>query len=437
MVWKHYQPIPEGRIISTSLLYHTQGIRGFKHVRFKYHDGIVEEEIARRDFECPHCHGSSVSVYKRGTRVVTALPFGSKPLWLKFGVHTIYCHDCKRQTSERIPFLSTPKSRITRQLERTLVEYRSSMSILAMVNYFGVRWHTIRDVLLRFLSKEYEKVSLEGVTSIGIDEIMVGHAPSGLQAYKTIVRDLATGAVLWVGDGKGLDALEGFAKRLARSKAEIKYVTMDLGQVFTSWAKLHLPKATVVYDHFHVVKLMNDALDKVRRQVMSDLDEEERKGLKRQRFLLLRNMEDLPAAAAKHLEAIRGISQDLGAAHMMKEDLRAIYRTCQNGTQAILQLGIWAANMFRIGLRELKRVARTVLEHMEGIAAFWDTRLTNSHMEGFNSKLRGRVKMANGYRDEKFFKLKIYDLPDSKIIDLTHLPNNEIRRAIIFPHSTC
>jgi len=423
--------------MSTSLLYHTQGIRGFKHVKFRYHDGIVEEEIIREDFRCPHCHGCDVSIYKRGTRVVTALPYGSKPLWLKFDVHTIYCHDCHRQTPEQIPFLSTPKSRITRQLERTLVEYRSSMSILAMVTYFGVRWHTIRDILVRFLEREYDKICLDSVTAIGIDEIMVGHTPSGSMDYKTIVRDLTTGAVLWVGDGKGVEALDGFAKRLAKSKAEIKYVTMDMGHAFTSWVKMHLHNATVVYDHFHVVKLMNDALDKVRRQVMADMDAEERKGLKNQRFLLLCNEEELSAAASEHLKTIRMISKDLGAAHMMKENLRSIYRTCQDGTQAILQLGIWADNMIKLGIKELKRVAHTVMEHIEGISAFWDTRLTNSHMEGFNSKLRGMVKMANGYRDEKYFKLKIYDLPDNKIIDLARFPNSEIRRAIIFPNSTC
>ena len=104
---------------------------------------------------------------------------------------------------------------------------------------------------------------------------------------------------------------------------------MDLGQTFTSWAKANLPGATIIYDHFHVVKLVNDGLDKVRRSTMGKLEEEQRKSIKKQRYLFLRNAEDLAPAAKEHLETIKSISGDLGTMHTMKEDLRAIYSTTE------------------------------------------------------------------------------------------------------------
>jgi len=424
--------------MSTSILYHTQGIRDFNHVSFHYHDGVVEERIVRKYHSCPLCGSTKVSVYKRGTRVVTGLPLGNKALWFVFDVHNIYCQRCKKQTAEKIPFLKTPKSRITKLLENIIIEYHSCMSILAISQYFGVRWNTIKDVQLRYLRKEYSDVSCKGVTAIGIDEIMVGHTPSGGQRYMTIVRNLHSGEVLWVGDGKGVEALSGFNKRLQKSKAEIQYITMDLGQAFTSWAKEHVPRATIIYDHFHVIKLVNDGVDKVRRKTMDSLEDEQKKCIKKQRYLFLRNVEDLNPAAKEHLESIKSIAGDLCKMHTMKEDLRAIYSVAENALDAKAQLLQWISCARTSSTDELTRISNTIESHLEGIMAFWDNRMSNSHMEGFNSKLRGLIKMANGYTDDEFFKLKIYDLPDQKIVDLTcpQSERNEYRRKMIYGEST-
>ena len=424
--------------MSTTILYHTQGIRDFKHVGYRFHDGIVEQTIERKEHRCTLCGSHHVSTYKRGTRIVTGLPIGSKGLWLKFDVHDLYCHDCGGRASEQFSFLSTPKSRITKLLERTVVEYHSCMSTLAIARHFGLRWHTIRGVQLRYLQKEYSHVSCKGVTAIGVDEIMVGHTPSGGQRYLTIVRDLHEGTVLWVGDGKGEEALKGFEKRLRKSKAKIEYVTMDLGHPFASWVKKNLPDATIIYDHFHVIKIMNEAVDKVRRRVMAQMEDTEKKSLKRQRYLFLRNASDLTPEAKAHLENIKGISADLGAMHTMKEDLRAIYSAVVTGSDAKMQLRQWISCAGMHEVPEMSQVAKCATRHLDGIVAFWDTRLTNSHMEGFNSKLRGMIKMANGYTDDEFFKLKIYDLPDQKIIEVSceMSRRNELRRQIVYPNST-
>ena len=93
--------------------------------------------------------------------------------------------------------------------------------------------------------------------------------------------DLATGAVLHVGDGKGGEALEEFGRRLRSSTAQIKVVAMDMSSGFAAWFKLNLPDAMIVFDHFHVIKLMNDRLDQVRRRTVKELEGEDAKALKK------------------------------------------------------------------------------------------------------------------------------------------------------------
>jgi transposase len=177
---------------------------------------------------------------------------------------------------ESLPFLSSELSRITRQLERTMIELRSEMSIKAVADYFEVDWRLVKRVEKTHLQKKYSTIRLADVKLVGIDEIYVGY-----KRYKTIVRDLESGAVLHVGEGKGGEALEGFAKRLAHSRASIETIAMDMAQGYGKWARETLPEATIVYDHFHLIKLMNEKVDKVRRKTVNELEEDERKALKK------------------------------------------------------------------------------------------------------------------------------------------------------------
>jgi len=126
------------------------------------------------------------------------------------------------------------------------------------------------------LEKKYQHIRLADVETVGVDEIFIGK-----MKYKTVVRDLATGAVLHVGDGKGGEALEEFGRRLRSSTAQIKVVAMDMSSGFAAWFKLNLPDAMIVFDHFHVIKLMNDRLDQVRRRTVKELEGEDAKALKK------------------------------------------------------------------------------------------------------------------------------------------------------------
>jgi transposase len=149
------------------------------------------------------------------------------------------------------------------------------MSITDVADFLGLHWGTVKNIEKRYLKKKYSKIRLKDVRIIGIDELHTG------DGFITIVRDLESGAVLYVGDGKGGEALNGFVRKLNSSKCEIQAVAMDLGPAYAAWAKEYLPEARIVYDHFHLIKLMNEKLDALRRKTMNEADEEMKEHLKK------------------------------------------------------------------------------------------------------------------------------------------------------------
>ena len=291
------------------------------------------------------------------------------------------------------------------------------MTLSALSRHFGVDPRIIKACEKSCLARKYAHVRLKNVKSIGIDEIHIGKTKERKYRFLTIVRDLDTGAVLFVGDGKGVEALEPFSGKLRRAHADIEFVAMDLGRPFRKWAEDNLPNACIVHDHFHVMKLMNDKLNAVRRRTAAALDEEQRKFVKGMRFTLMRNSEDLTSLEREHLADVFKMSKDLASMHVMKEELRSIYRMCPTEEDARRQLLGWAVNAADLDIPELADVALSVVSHMEGITAYWLGGLSTASMEGFNNKIRALTRQAYGFRDMEYFKLKIFDLPHARVQD--------------------
>ena len=392
-------------------LYYTQKVRGFQQENIRYSKESVEILLKRTKHQCPCCGSVFVTVEPIRHRRIRGEPLGScRNVTLELTIHRLYCHSCHRRELEHIPFLSHPKSRLTKALERTILELRPHMSIQALANFYNLRWHTIKELEKKQLQKKYSHIQTAHVKAIGIDEIHVGKGMQN-QQYLTIVRDLHSGAVIHVGDGKGIAALAGALKKLKKSK--IKVVTMDMANAYYSWVSENFPKVNIVFDHFHVIKLMNDKLDLVRRRITAKMNERQRKLFKGLRFIFLRNNEDLPEDARAVLRNMRGDFQDLGDAYMFKEALRGIYNQARDSYHARMAFHRWCRLAEETGIQELKTMARTIRDKLDGIVTYWTFRhISNAKMEGFNNKIRWLIKQAYGFRDREYFKLKIYQLPE-------------------------
>src|SRR6185437_1277625 len=231
------------------------------------------------------------------------------------------------------------------------------MTILDVARHLGVSWDIIKDIQKRDLSRRYAKPKLKHLRQIAIDEIAVakGHR------YLTVVLDLESGAVVFVGDGKGGDALKPFWKRLCRCKAKIVAVAMDMSPAYHDAVSTYLPKATIVYDRFHVMKLFNDKLSDLRRWLYHRAEDQQKKVLKGSRWLLLKAAENLDPEHDEEarLEEALKLNKPLALAYYMKEDLRQFWE--QPGKRfATAFLKDWIRRANASGVHMLEKMARTL-----------------------------------------------------------------------------
>jgi transposase len=310
-----------------------------------------------------------------------------------------------------VPF-ADPQRRYTHSFERYALELSAHMTIQDVARHLDVGWDTIKDIQKRHLQQHYGKPKLRKLRQIAIDEIAVGQG----HRYLTVVLDLVSGAVVFVGDGKGADALAPFWKRLRPSRAKIKAVATDMSLAYILAVREHLPRAVHVFDHFHVIKLFNDKLSDFRRELYREATQRMHKNvLKGTRWLLLKNPENLDPRRneRERLDEALRMNQPLATVYYMKEDLRQIWQQADKATaRRVLQ--DWIRRAEASCIKVLQKFAATLAMYREGILAYYDYPISTGPLEGTNNKIKTMQRQAYGFRDPEFFKLKIYAIHRSK-----------------------
>jgi len=275
-----------------------------------------------------------------------------------------------------------------------------------------VGWDLVKDIQKRNLERRFRHVRLKDLRLIAIDEISIGRG----HRYLTIVLDLSTGAVVYIGDGKEAKALEPFWRSLRHSGAKIEAVAVDLSPAFTMAVRKHLPKATIVYDHFHIIKLFNEKLSEMRRAIQREAQGPlQKKVLKGTRWLLLKareNLRDKHDERTRLEEALR-MNKPLATAYYLKEDLRQLW-SLDDKAAASAFLDDWISRARCSGIRMLIDFSKTLMLHRNGILAWYDHPISTGPLEGTNNKIKTLQKQAYGFRDQAFFKLKIMALHETK-----------------------
>jgi transposase len=286
------------------------------------------------------------------------------------------------------------------------------MTIQDTARHLGVSWDVIKDIQKRYLYQRFSRPKLGKLKEIAIDEISIG----GGHRYLSVVMDLKTGAVVFVGEGKGSEALEPFLRRLRNSKAKIKAVAMDMSPAYIHAAISYLPQAKIVFDHFHVVKLLNDKLSQLRRQLFHELNDVlQKQVIKGTRWLLVKNPENLDPGKdeARRLQEALELNEPLAIAYYMKEELRQLWDQPDKATAKAFLLN-WAARAKASGINVLMRFANTLTSHQTGILNYYDYPISTGPLEGTNNKIKTLHKQAYGFRDMEFFKLKIMAIHEAK-----------------------
>lgn len=401
--------------MSTSILYHCFGVmgRGIHHVhtRFKKGGTVFKIDQDPTTFCCSRC--GSRAVKKKGTvrRIWITLPIGLRPTLIEWDVQRLRCLVCGALRQVDIPF-AEPDRRYTRGFERYVLELSKHMTMQDVAHHLGISWHTVKEIQKRYLQRRFCSPSLKDLTRLAIDEISVGRG----HRYLTVVLDLHSGVVVFVGEGKGADALKPFWKRLKSSRARIEAVAMDMSQAYIAAVSSNLPRATIVFDHFHVIKLMNEKLTELRRALHREATDLLQKNvLKGTRWLLLKNPENLrdDRNERARLEEALSLNKPLATAYYMKEDLRLLW-SLPHKAAAEAHLDDWISRAESSGMRMLNDFAKTLRAHRRGILAYYDHRISTGPLEGTNNKIKTLQRQAYGFRDQAFFILRIYALHSTR-----------------------
>ena len=399
--------------MSTSFIYHALGMSGYEYVSQKFHAGciIIHVRPKWRIVRCPVC--KSRIVIRKGSciRKLRTVPIGQKPIWLEVEIPRIFCSKCNcvRQINSVI---AQPRKSYTRSFARYVIALSKSMTLKDIATFLNVGWDLVKDIVKSRLARHCSNPPLRNTRYIAIDEISIkkGHK------YITIVLDLEKGNVLFVGDGKGAEALIPFWQRVRKSKCQIMAVSTDLGQAYISATLENLPGVPLVFDRFHVVKLMNDALTETRRGLYRELKDVMQKDvLKGTRWVLLKNPAKLSAEhneEARLKEALE-LNAPLAIAYYMKEDLRQFWEQPDRET-AEKVIADWVERASKSGIGPLMKMGNTVAAYKFGILNWYDHPVSSGRIEGTNNKIKVLKRMAYGYRDLEFFKLRILAIHEAK-----------------------
>jgi len=399
--------------MSSSLLYHAFGLRGYQYVRTHFFEGEVVFVIETKPERlcCAACGFGEVVKRGRTVRCFRTVPIGHKPTSLLLPVQRVGCRRCGVVRQIRLGF-ADPLRSYTRSFERYVLELSRRMTIKDVAAQLQVGWDVVKDIQLRDLRRRFGRPRLHELRTIALDEIAV---PKG-HRYLTLVVDLATRVVVFVGDGKGADALDPFWPRLRRSRAAVRAVAIDMSAAYILAVSGHLANAVLIYDHFHVVKLFNDKLSHLRRELHRQAStDKERKVLKGTRWLLLKNPENLDPHKdeRQRLEEALKLNKPLATAYYLKEDLRQLWSQ-ENKKSAARFFDGWLARAQASAIGILQRFAETLDQHSRGILAYYDYPISTGPLEGINNKIKTLKRQAYGFRDLEFFKLKILALHETR-----------------------
>lgn len=315
------------------------------------------------------------------------------PVFISSAVHRVFCSRCGVKTM-LVPWARTG-SVFTRLFENEVTWFVQRTDRTTTSGYFGISWVTVGKIATRVVEEKLDRALLKDLLAIGVDEIYYGRP----KKYLTVVVDLLTGRVIWSGEGQSAATLGRFFEEIGKEeRAKIRIVSMDMDLAFEKAVRDCVPQAEIIYDRFHVVQMLNEAIDETRRELMREMEDDPdgRAILKGSRWPLLKNPWNMTRRERERLSTIAIHNKKLYRAYLLKEAFQEIYEATSVETADAL-FTEWYAWARRSRLEEMRRVAQTFKQRWEGIRRYVEFKFSNGIVEGFNSKIRMLSHRAFGF----------------------------------------
>ena len=288
-----------------------------------------------------------------------------------------------------------------------------SSSISDVAREFHLDWKTVKELEIEYMRELLKRASKPRPKVIGIDEVSVrkGHD------YRIVVSDLEIPRPIWFGGAdRSEKSMRMFYDALGPVKSgKIRLAVMDMWKPFETVTQAAAPQAAVLYDKFHVMRHLGEALDDIRRSEYHRVAKKDRRFIKGQRYTLLSHRENLTLSGRQSLDTLLKANKRLNTAYLLKESFGQLWDYTTEGW-ARRFFDTWKASLNWQRLKPYEKFAELIERHWDGIAAHCrpENKISLGFVEGLNTKIRVIQRRAYGLRDEDYLRLKILTsmLPD-------------------------
>ena len=279
-------------------------------------------------------------------------------------------------------------------------------SIRDVAKELKLDWDTVKTLEMQYMRAQIERAGTPGPKAIGVDEISIrkGHS------YRIVVSDLVRKRPIWFGGADRSEAsmAQFYAWLGPRKSRQIKLAVMDMWKPFRNVAKDKAPQAAILFDKFHILRHLGEALDKVRKAEYARLSGKKRRFIKGQKYTLLSRHDNLTLEGKRSLKLLLSANKRLNTAYLLKESFGQLWDYGREGW-ARRFFDNWRASLKWQRLEPYERFADMIDRHWDGIAAYCkpENKVSLGFVEGLNNKIRVFQRRAYGLRDEEYLRLKV------------------------------
>jgi transposase len=352
---------------------------------------------------CSRCGTKTIRRYDHEVRQLRDLSISGRVVYLLVPQWRVPCPQCQAVVTEELD-LCDPGQVLTKRYERRIAELCEFLSLQAVAELEGLSWSTVVRIDRKYLKLRKQAYEIGEVRKLCIDEVAYRKG----QRYVTVVSDLQTRRVVWVGKGREKATVAAFFQALGPQRtARIECFAMDMSAAYIAAVEEGAPQAFIIYDHFHIMKYVNEAVDQVRRDEQARADRAGKEALKNKRFVLLRRERDLPMKQRISLWELYTLNERIAISHILKEDFFTLFE-CKSIEQAARFLDAWTARARESKLAPFARLCEQLDRWRDGLLNYFIHRISNGLAEAINNNINVLKRVARGFRDLDYFILKIH-----------------------------
>ncbi len=338
--------------------------------------------------------------------MVRDLDAGDANIYLEFEYRRVACPECKAVKRETLTWLAK-SGRFTQRFEDRIGQMCREMTIKRVADLNQLSWDQVRRMEKSYMHRILKQhPPSQQLRAIGIDEISIrkGHT------YAIVVADLDRHRPIWLGgQGRKEQDLQLFYNSMGPERCNtVQLAVMDMWKPFRKATLKHAPNAQIVFDKFHIMRHLGNALDQVRRSEYKRVSEKDRSFIKGQRYTLLSHKANLDLQGRRALRILLKVNKRLNKAYLLKESFGQLW-DYKNPTWARKFFDNWKSQLRWQRLKPFEIFAAMIERHWDGIISYChpDNKISLGFMEGLNNKIRVIQRRAYGIKDQEYLMLKV------------------------------